>query len=180
MATKNPFGQLRVDRDDDEEVTQTVNKTGTTPIFNVPAVEEKKKKKVRPDEKKKIEETQVNSNEGFEVVGKKQHQKHQRSNQATEEEFTAEGKLKENENPHSSKAHHQRIVKMRPGKRLYERHSGTGRGKEISKGGAGGKTVWGDNPEFIAKQAHREEYNRDNDCKKTIIFSFFILQMFIN
>lgn len=43
-------------------------------------------------------------------------------------------------------------------KREYERHSGTGRGKEVAKGGAGGRGTWGDNPKNIARN-----YERNND-----------------
>ena len=73
MATKNPFGQLRVvDRDEDEEVAQKVSKT--TPaatLFSNAQTEQKKKKKVRPDEKKQSEEHPVQeSTEGFQVVRK--------------------------------------------------------------------------------------------------------------
>lgn len=43
-------------------------------------------------------------------------------------------------------------------KREYERHSGTGRGKEVAKGGAGRRETWGDNPKNIARN-----YERNND-----------------
>lgn len=43
-------------------------------------------------------------------------------------------------------------------KREYERHSGTGRGKEVAKGGAGGRGTWGDNPKNIVRN-----YERNND-----------------
>jgi hypothetical protein len=174
MATKNPFGQLRVDRDDDEEVTQNVTKTSTTtPLFTNPqANEQKKKKKVRPEEKKKSEENVEESNEGFEVVGKVK-QRPQRSHQG-EEEVEVEGKLKKETK--SKFPHHDRNQNLtRPQKRPFERHSGTGRGKEVSKGGAGGKTVWGDNPEFIARQAQREDYSRDDHCKYFPIFILFLI-----
>ena len=76
MASKNPFGQLQVRRDEEDE--QTVQRpTGaqiptSTPLFSQPAAAEKKKKKVRPDEKKKSEEVrEENDEEGFSVVGKK-------------------------------------------------------------------------------------------------------------
>ena len=62
--------------------------------------------------------------------------------------------------------------KTRPQKRQYEKHSGTGRGKESAKGGAGGKTVWGDNPEQIARQARSG--TRDDFCKFTKIFQISI------
>jgi hypothetical protein len=170
MATRNPFGQLRVDRDDDEEVTQSVTKATTaTPLFTNPqAAEQKKKKKVRPDEKKRSEEPVQESNEGFEVVGKPKPQRHQRKYNPTEEEnVSGEGKIKEDK--HSNKlgqGHHAHTARpFRAGKRQFERHSGTGRGKETAKNGAGAKTVWGDNPEFIAKQSMREHISNDK-CKQ--------------
>lgn len=169
MATRNPFGQLRVDRDDDEEVTQTVTKTNATPLFaNPQASEQKKKKKVRPDEKKKSEDHIEESNEGFEVVGKVKPQRHQRAQNASDEGEVV--KTDKHANKLGAHGHNERTVKIRPGKRLYDKHSGTGRGKEVAKNGAGGKTVWGDNTEYIAKQSLKEDYNRDDRCK----FYFFI------
>lgn len=166
MATRNPFGQLRVDRDDDEEVTQTVTKAATaTPLFTAPAADQKKKKKVRPDEKKRSEEPVQESNEGFEVVGKQKprHQRHQ--NAGAEEEVVAEGKVKKDRHANKNAPGHTNGPRpVRAGKRQFERHSGTGRGRETAKNGAGGKTVWGDNPEFIAKQSQREEVSRDDHC----------------
>lgn len=48
-------------------------------------------------------------------------------------------------------------------KRVYDRHSGTGRGKEISKGGAGGHHTWGMNPHEIAREAEKHEDIKDYD-----------------
>jgi hypothetical protein len=174
MATKNPFGQLRVNRDDDEEVTQTVTKqTTATPLFaNPQAVEQKKKKKVRPDEKKRSEEPVEQSNEGFELVGRPKTQKYQTRPRASneDEEATAEGKLGKEKHVMNKKAgaHNHGDMPVRRGKRQFDRHSGTGRGKETAKGGAGGKTVWGDNPEFVAKQSLKEDYSKDDKCKNYI------------
>lgn len=170
MATRNPFGQLRVDRDDDEEITQVSAKAATaTPLFTIPqATEQKKKKKVRPDEKKKSEEPVQESNEGFEVVGK-QKPKNQRfqNNASAEDEVTGEGKVRSDRHANKNGPGHNRGPRpVRDGKRQFERHSGTGRGKEVAKNGAGGKTVWGDNSEFVAKQAQKEDYSRDDHCKK--------------
>jgi hypothetical protein len=39
----------------------------------------------------------------------------------------------------------------------YDRHSGTGRGKEISKGGAGGQYTWGTGDKQIEREAYDEE-----------------------
>jgi len=165
MATKNPFGNLRIDRDDDDEVTQTVTKTATaTPLFTQ-ATEQKKKKKVRPDEKKKSDESIQESNEGFEVVGKEKKPKQQRYNNS-QEEAAEDGNIKVDRHANKNgpgNSHGPRPVKS--GKRQFERQSGTGRGKEVAKNGAGGKTVWGDNTEFIAKQSMKEESSRDDRCK---------------
>ena len=52
----------------------------------------------------------------------------------------------------------ERNSKVPRGKRQFDRHSGTGRGKEIAKNGAGGKFTWGTNPKNIAKKGD-EEYH---------------------
>lgn len=177
MATRNPFGQLRVERDEEDEVPQTSSKQApTTTLFVNNQTAEKKKKKVRPDEKKRDEPIQ-DTNEGFEVVGKPKPQKHQRKHNPIEEgDVAGEGKIKEDK--HLNKiglGHHAHNPRpLRSGKRQFERHSGTGRGKEIAKGGSGGKTVWGDNPEFIAKQTMREDFTNEK-CK--LIFTFLKLQI---
>ena len=172
MATKNPFGQLRVvDRDEDEEVAQKVSKT--TPaatLFSNAQTEQKKKKKVRPDEKKQSEEHPVQeSTEGFQVV-RKNKQKPRTFEPVKEGDF--EDKKSINPKVHKY-VYHDRTANFRPGKRIFERHSGTGRGKEIAKGGAGGNFIWGDNTEMIANQVLKhdvdiEDYGestRDDRCK---------------
>jgi hypothetical protein len=161
MATKNPFGLLAFRRDEDEEERTTTTQAvtaSTGPLFtNTQAGEQKKKKKVRPEEKKKLEESQPDDEEGFEVVKKKGPTKPRV--QATEEESTEKGEEKQKK---FKKINHQYIKenKFNSEKRVFERHSGTGRGKEISKGGAGGKHTWGANPKNIA----REDWNNDEAC----------------
>lgn len=173
MATKNPFGNLRIDRDDDEEVTQTVTKTATagTPLFAGNQNDQKKKKKVRPEEVKKEEVyvvAETNNNEGFEVVGKVKSKP--RSNFVDEEQTTDDKSRKVRPN---KGAYIERNQKFNPGKRQFDRQSGTGRGREVAKNGAGSKTVWGDNPENVARTYQKEEYNRDDQCKFFFIFRFF-------
>lgn len=55
-------------------------------------------------------------------------------------------------------------------KRLFDRRSGTGRGKEIAKGGAGGKYTWGNNSKELAleytKHYDISEVEATGDCKK--------------
>ncbi len=165
--SKNPFGQLQVRRDeDDEEYTPTpVQSTSTGPLFTNTAAAEKKKKKVRPEEKKKIEEHTEDNEEGFEVVGGKKKPTQRKA--PANEEGAPEEKVKK---PHlkNKGAYADRNNKVPAGKRQFERHSGTGRGREIAKDGAGGKGTWGTNPRTVEKR-DREEYNADEDGKLLII-----------
>ncbi|MCQ2817952.1 MAG: hypothetical protein MJ252_11865 [archaeon] len=48
-------------------------------------------------------------------------------------------------------------------KREHDRHSGTGRGKEISKGGAGGKFTWGEGKKNLEKEAYADEEEYDDE-----------------
>jgi hypothetical protein len=178
MTTKNPFGQLNVRRDEeDEDVTlrhQAQPTTSTTPLFTGAVQQaDKKKKKVRPEEIRQIEQTtnyvQDNDVEGFSVVKKKVPGKFRSQN---EEEQVVDDKLRK---PKSNNgAFLDRNRQAAPGKRVFERHSGTGRGKEISKGGAGGKHTWGANPNNIARDAtkrptnDKEVYNNEDESCKLI------------
>jgi len=133
-----------------------------TPIFTAPQqTEQKKKKKVRPDEKKRIEEEQTqykeDNEEGFQVVSKKAH----RTKPLNEEVPLEDTK---NRKPKNKGAHLERNDKnfAKPGKRIHDRQSGTGRGKEIAKGGAGGHHTWGNNPKNVAKDA--EYFGRDDEA----------------
>ena len=174
MATKNPFGNLTIRRDEDDEDTtvrtQAVPASTGALFSNAQAGEQKKKKKVRPEEKKKLEETQQDDEEGFEVVKKKAPAKPR--NPVAEEGSTEKGEEKPKR---FKKLDHalEKENKFNTQKRLYERHSGTGRGKEISKGGAGGKHTWGANPKNIARD---QDYNRDEQCM-LILFLKFSLQL---
>jgi len=47
------------------------------------------------------------------------------------------------------------------GKRQFDRQSGTGRGKEISKGGAGGKYTWSGNDKSLAKEEKNYDEGED-------------------
>lgn len=69
MSTSNPFGKLKIERDEEdrEEMAQQKKSTGEgNQLFAPIQGEQKKKKKVRQEKK----ETQ-DDNEGFEVVGGK-------------------------------------------------------------------------------------------------------------
>lgn len=176
MATKNPFGNLRINRDDDDDQDMIlVTPKNTTSASNFTSTTEmKKKKKVRPEEKRKNEEIVEESTEGFEVVGKTNKKPYtQRNNGEEATEYKKENKV-------HTKGKERTFNKTRPQKRQYERHSGTGRGKETAKNGAGGRTVWGDNSEQIARQA-KNYGTRDDYCKLIIfyLFEFFSFETYL-
>ena len=112
-------------------------------------VQSQKKKKVRPDKKT----SPVDDNEGFEEVGKKKNYQKKKRNEG-EEEYPK----KQFHSKKEGANYHVKDDSKPMRKREYERHSGTGRGKEVAKGGAGGRGTWGDNPKNIARN-----YERNND-----------------
>jgi len=171
MATKNPFGNLNINRDDDDDdnMVRVTPKNTTSASMFTNVSEMKKKKKVRPEEKRETPTVQEIT-EGFEVVGKTNKRPYTAKNNFAEE---GEEIKKDFKPKHKGTGNNDRVFnKTRPQKRQYEKHSGTGRGKESAKGGAGGKTVWGDNPEQIARQARSG--TRDDFCKFTKIFQISI------
>ena len=173
MATKNPFGNLNINRDDDDDdnMVRVTPKNTTSASMFTNVSEMKKKKKVRPEEKRETPTVQEIT-EGFEVVGKTNKRPYTAKNNFAEE---GEEIKKDFKPKHKGTGNNDRVFnKTRPQKRQYEKHSGTGRGKESAKGGAGGKTVWGDNPEQIARQARSG--TRDDFCKFTKIFQISIFQ----
>jgi len=141
-----------------------VSTTGTNQLFpNVSQTEEKKKKK-RPEEKK-VNDTPKDEEpmDGSEVVKKNKPKPKNYQNTETTEEPQKEHVRK------NKGAYLEKNEKVKPGKRQFERHSGTGRGKEISKQGDGGKGTWGTNTKSLAKHEEKnpgyddESYNRSED-----------------
>jgi len=61
----------------------------------------------------------------------------------------------------NQKVHYGYQPKYREGKHEYERHSGTGRGKEIAKSGAGSRYTWGTNNQYAQSEANK--YNADEE-----------------
>lgn len=169
MATKNPFGNLRINRDDDDDDDFVkVTQKNTTSASNFTSnTEMKMKKKVRPEEKVRTEViVSQDESEGFQVVGKTKQRTFTASANNNEE---SEDKKEDKNKNQKGTFHNERVQnRTRPQKRQFERHSGTGRGKESSKNGAGGKTVWGDNPNQIAREFKKE--GRVDYCKFIIIF----------
>jgi len=171
--TKNPFEKLRV-RDDHEEEEDdfiTVGLKKKHPSIQTVPEETKKKKKIRPEERKRLEE-EINKNQdqqqnlqGFTEV-RKQKRGYQKEGDIN---YLIENAYEEGE----AKTFPQNKFEPRyprGGKRLFERHSGTGRGREISKQGAGGKTTWG-NPEQLAHKEIYEEENYYNDEDDYFVFA---------
>ena len=150
MSLSNPFEKLSVKRDvEEEDDGQGEFKKVKGKEKNLPIGIEQKKKKTRPKET-----TPVADEEGFEEVGKGH--KKRGGNDEEDEEF------KGGEHKKRRGVNYGRTEKTdRPKRgRQFDRQSGTGRGKEVSKGGAGGKGTWGDNPQRIAKDF---EDNNDDD-----------------
>jgi len=144
MSTSNPFEKLHVKHDVEEDEQGEFEKV-TGKEKNVPIGIEAKKRKVRPKEKVEQED-----GEGFEEV-KNRIQKKKQKYDDEEEGKGNEHKARRGINFHTNEDREYRESKRPTRGRKYDRQSGTGRGKEVSKGGAGGKGTWGDNPKNIAK-----------------------------
>ena len=153
--SSNPFEKLNIKRDvedDDDDQGEFQKVKGKEK--NVPLGLEQKKKKTRPKEKVEDE-----GEEGFEEVGKKV-KKHRPVNDEEEEQEGGEHKKRKgiNYNRIEERDYRPKDKPKRGRGREFDRISGTGRGKEIAKGGAGGKHTWGDNPENIAR-----DFENNND-----------------
>lgn len=154
----NPFNKLKVHRDEDEEEGfATVGKTvaHADPLFKK-ADDKAKKPKQRPKEEKKEEthQPEEETNEGFETVGKVA--KKGRGEEAGNEEVEKKPHAFKQTKEHRDKRHEGQFA-ANSKKRVFDRHSGTGRGKEIPKDGAG-KGNWGNQ----AKSAKREVVDYDD------------------
>ena len=170
--SKNPFGNLNINRDDDddEDYVKVTRKNSISASNHTSNTEMKKKKKVRPEEKVQ-QEAPAQVSEGFEVVGKVKKTPYTVKN--LEEEGAEVKKDFKKEKFSKGTGNKDRVYnKNRPEKRQYEKHSGTGRGRETAKNGAGGKTVWGDNPEQIAREGKKRYGNEVDQCKFTFFFHF--------
>jgi hypothetical protein len=153
MSTSNPFDKLNINREEQEEDDQEFHQVKGKEK-NVPYGIEQKKKKVRPKELEKVKDE---GEEGFEEVQSKTKKRRPVNEEEEEESKTHKKRRGVNYNTQEEKEHRLQD-KPRRG-RQYDRQSGTGRGREIAKGGAGGKGTWGDNPKNIAK--NYENYNDD-------------------
>lgn len=145
--TSNPFGKLQVVRDDEElEEIQNLRKQSKDTGLELFKTDDqaKKKKKVRPEEKKKVEEQNQQRDEdveeGFSVV-----KKVKKTTRPLNDDLETDPEKAQHNKKQKDFKHHNRNDQnnFRPKKRAFDKHSGTGRGKEISKQGAGGKYTWG-------------------------------------
>ena len=148
--TKNPFEKLRIkdDMEEEEDDFITVGHKKKQFISYSKPDETKKKKKIRPEEKKRLEEeTNKNQDQQTSIQEFKQVCKQKRINQNEGDiNYLIENAIEEGTNlyhPFKYSDYKEQPRYPREGKRLYDRRSGTGRGREISKQGAGGKNTWG-------------------------------------
>ena len=133
MSTTNPFEKLNVrhEKDDDDEQGEFEQVKGKDK--NVPFGIETKKKKVRP--KEKVEEDA--GEEGFQEV-KRGGPKRRPPKDNEEEENQEKGHKKRRRTNFETDEDKENRENRRPKRgRQFDRQSGTGRGKEIAKGGAG-------------------------------------------
>lgn len=153
MSTANPFaGKFKVDKDEDYQEVTASNTKPTEQLFTQKD-QPKKTKKVRPEKKENQPSYQKQDDEGFEVVSK--HKVQKKKEEAPQEE----DRVHKEHRPRKAGTRGERggpFRGNRGGKREFERHSGTGRGREIAKGGAGGKYTWGNNN-------NNEDYEENND-----------------
>jgi len=157
--SSNPFEKLHIKRDEEEEDDgQGEFQQVKSKDKNVPFGIEQKKKKQRP--KEKVEEE---GDEGFEEVPSKFKKKNPENND--EEEIKGDEHKKRKGINYNTAEERDYRTKDKPRRgRQFDKHSGTGRGKEIAKGGAGGKGTWGENPKTIARnfENNNDDYYFEN------------------
>ena len=151
----NPFEKLHVKREESDDDDQGEFQKVKGKEKNVPIGLEHKKKKNRP-----VEKVQDDDNEGFEEVPNKMKKKRPVNDEEEEEAKGGEHKKRKGINYQTVEDKEYRTKDKPKRGRQFDRHSGTGRGKEIAKGGAGGKGTWGENPKNIARDfENNEEYD---------------------
>ena len=162
MSTSNPFEKLNVKREVEEEEEQEFKEVKGKEK-NVPYGIEQKKKKVRPKEQEKAQEE--GGEEGFEEVPSKTKKRRPENVEGEEGEESKGHKKRRGVNFNTQEERDYRLKDKPKRGRQYDRQSGTGRGKEIAKGGAGGRGTWGDNPKYISKNYQDDDYFIDAALK---------------
>ncbi len=158
MTMANPFGKMKIERDSDDEDDDFQKVKSNKPSQQLFVSQEQKKKKKRP-ENTENQGSKIEEEEGFEEVSKhKPQRKKQKGEEGEEFNVSKQNHYIQKEGPKYFPPKNKK-----PGKREFERKSGTGRGKEVSKGGAGGKGTWGDNPKEISRKYEKnyDEYYID-------------------
>ena len=154
MSLSNPFEKLNIKRHiEEEDDGQGEFKKVKGKDKNLPIGIEQKKRKTRPKEN-----VEANDEEGFEEVGNKAKKKRPVNDEEDEGFEGGEHKKRKGINYGTAEKSDYRTKDKPKRGRQFDRQSGTGRGKEIAKGGAGGKGTWGENPKAIAR-----EYEDNND-----------------
>ena len=154
MSLSNPFEKLNIKRDiEEEDDGQGEFQKVKGKDKNLPIGIEQKKRKTRPKEN-----VEANDEEGFEEVGNKAKKKRPVNDEEDEGFEGGEHKKRKGINYGTAEKSDYRTKDKPKRGRQFDRQSGTGRGKEIAKGGAGGKGTWGENPKAIAR-----EYEDNND-----------------
>ena len=154
MSLSNPFEKLNIKRDiEEEDDGQGEFQKVKGKDKNLPIGIEQKKRKTRPKEN-----VEANDEEGFEEVGNKAKKKRPVNDEEDEGFQGGEHKKRKGINYGTAEKTEYRTKDKPKRGRQFDRQSGTGRGKEIAKGGAGGKGTWGENPKAIAR-----EYEDNND-----------------
>ena len=150
MSTNNPFEKLNVKHEEEEDEQGAFEKVKGK-VKNTPYGIEIKKRKTRPKEK-----AEEGNEEGFEEVKKGPKKRPTEDYAEDEQNQYKKGRRTKYER------NEQNYEDNRPTRgRKYDRQSGTGRGREVAKGGAGGKHTWGDNPDEIARNYDNEDNTDD-------------------
>ena len=153
-SIKNPFSTLAVRRDVEDMIAEEKPPQQEEVPLSIGGAKETKKKKIRPEERPRINMEQLANpemkitQEEIEQGGFKEVRKVKRPERQIGGVWEPDEYLKK-EYPKSIQKTH--IYRPKGRNRIFDRHSGTGRGREISKGGAGSKTTWG-SADQIAKE----------------------------
>jgi len=133
----NPFGRLKIERDEDEIMEQKKQQKDAQELFTKESG--KPKRKVKPSDVQEKKDVVVeDTTTGFEKVGKaKKNVSHEESEQTGNAPVQKERGKKFHQNRGDQ------TFRVNNKTRQFDRHeSGTGRGKEIKKEGRGGKGTW--------------------------------------
>jgi hypothetical protein len=161
----NPFSKLAVGRDREDIMATKIEKESLKKEELLPVL--KPVKKIRPQERIKAEK----NDDGFIEI-----KKPPRGSDIDEQLKEVYPMNEIRKDPGYGGEKH-RQFRPKGTKRVFNRHSGTGRGREIAKDGAGSKTTWGnpklfpkDDTENILESALDDIYYKvDENCKNIFL-----------